>query len=152
MQSNPQGVDFLLMDQGNFSEFVSGNQPAVQVYNESRLDVGNYSFSFSHVTTSQNYYLVFKSLSGRNSTTDVMLNMKILTQSSLFDVSFIPISAAVIGVVLVGFGIVVGKPNRKRSKQEDISVPVRSEARCAFCGATIPRGNVFCPSCKRSQL
>jgi hypothetical protein len=157
-ESQPAGVGFLLMNQGNFTKFSSGNGSTggVQIYNVSRLDVSNYSFSFSPNTLgSQNYHLVFKSLAGRNVTTDIVLSFKITTQSSAFDVSYVQIAVLLISLILLGFGV-FGGGRRRGGRTKVLATPTstfgKETASCKFCGASISTGSVFCPTCQRSQV
>ncbi len=156
-QSVPTSVEFLLMNQTNFSQFASGSRSNLQIYNQSRLNASNYSFSFTPNTVkSENYYLVFSPLSGKNLTSNVDLSIKVLTQVSAFDVSYVPDAILVLAVILVGFGVFSGQKRKIATPPSNPppsyqTAPSSEETRCKFCGASMSPELVFCPSCGRSQ-
>lgn len=167
IQSNPPGVEFLLMNQGNFSEFSQGIGTVYQIYTPpSSLNVGNYSFSFAINAKGQNYYLVFKAPSTRNISTDVLLRTKVTSQISAFETSIIPILLAILGLLIIAFGALGG---RKKSQSKEDSSKQRSTpsiatpgqanqisgpvtiTKCRFCGASMRSDTAFCTSCGKSQ-
>jgi hypothetical protein len=159
-ESDPSGVDFLLMNQGNYTLFVSGVQSNVQVYNESELTRGNFSFSFNtNSANNQNYYLVFKALPGRNVTTGIKFNFEITDQVSDFNVLYIPYSILALGLMLILAGAFAG--TRKKSVLPPAPTAQKggtpggtfssNEVKCKFCGASMPSTQLFCPSCGKSQ-
>ena len=159
--SEPAGIEFLLMNQGNYTLFASGSQSNVQVYSESKLNQSSDSFSFTPSSTStQNYYLVFRSLPGRNVTTNLVLNLKVVAQVSAFDTLFIPYGLFAIALILLVFGIFGGRRRNIAAASASLAqkgesgaraVQPISQAKCKFCNAPMPSGMVFCPSCGKSQ-
>jgi hypothetical protein len=159
-QSEPAGIEFLLMNQGNYSNFVTGAQSNVQIYSESKLNQANDSFLFTPGSTSaQNYYLVFKSLPGRDVTTNLELNLKIGAQVSAFDTIFIPYAILMIALILLVIGIFGGRQRRVETvspvsqKGANATSPVLpvNDAKCRFCNAPMPSTMLFCPVCGKSQ-
>ncbi len=154
IQSNPSGMDFLLMNSGNYSLWSARGGTSYQVYSQSKLNIGNYSFSFSN-TNPGNYYLVFDSTIARNMSTDVLVHIVVIRTLVSPEADYLPTIVTLLGVVLIATGSVTG---RKRpeivegSHQESniASIPVES-AKCQFCGEPTSPGAIFCPVCKRSQ-
>lgn len=152
IQSNPRGIDFLLMNAGNYSLWSGKNSGSYQVYSQSKLNIGNYSFSFS-TKYSDNYYLVFDSPAARNVSTDVLVHILVVRMLTSPEASYVPTIVALLGVVLIALGSITG------TKKQDVleghealpSSPPATSARCQFCGTALNPGNIFCPVCKKSQ-
>jgi hypothetical protein len=149
IQSNPSGIDFLLTNAGNYSLLSERNNSAYQVYSQSRLGIGNYSFSFA-TSNPGNYYLVFVS---HATSTDVLVHISVTRTTVSSTSAYVPILIVLAGVVLIAFGSILRRP----VVVENISQGIRTQAfpatssKCQFCGARIDPGSVFCPSCKKSQ-
>lgn len=159
MQANPGGIDFLFMNSGNYSLWSARNVSSYQVYSQSKLNVTNYSFSFSGYGSNQDYYLVFVSPGGRSGNTDVLLHMVVQSTSSVQEAGYVPFLIMIIGVALIGMGLFTRKKSEKveRGRQvidtlpEPTTIGQSSTPKCQFCGASMNKGTLFCPACKRSQ-
>ena len=153
-QANAPGVNFLLMNSGNFSEYRSGGGNSYYVFPESALNVKNYSFDFSPSAPSQVYYLVFTPATA-NSTTIVLAQLKVLTNNSVSGAEFVPIIIIVLGLAILGVGMNVGKKKQEKKVIEStpVATPVRiTPAACRFCNATLNPDSPYCPSCGKSQF
>ncbi|MCL5067885.1 MAG: hypothetical protein M1368_05990 [Thaumarchaeota archaeon] len=80
-QAGAPGVDFYLMDQGNYSVYRAGG--GVFQYELAKLNVENYTFSFSNSASNQTVYLVFVSIPPATGNTDVLLNYKVIQDTSV---------------------------------------------------------------------
>ncbi len=152
IQSNPRGIDFFLMNSGNYSLWSGKNSGSYQVYSQSKLNIGNYSFSFSP-GHSDNYYLVFDSSATRNVSTDVLIHLVVVRTLTSPWGSYVPTVVALLGVILIALGSMTGRKKQgvSESKEEIPSPPPALSTRCQFCGASLISGNIFCPACKKSQ-
>lgn len=111
IEASPPGVDFFLMNGGNFSSWIrSGGQPS-QVYPQSTLNVKNYSFVFVGSSKTQDYYLVLSSRSSTDSA-NVLLYLTIRSEPANSLVIVIPITFLAAGVVLVAIGVRMKRPQR----------------------------------------
>lgn len=115
IEASPPGVDFFLMNGGNFSAWTrNGGQPS-QVYPQSMLNVKNYSFAFVGSGKTQDYYLV---LTSRSSTelANVLLHLTLKSEPSNSLVIFVPITFLAVGALLVAVGVRVKRTPGIRSE------------------------------------
>lgn len=156
MHSNPGGIDFLLMNQGNFSNYAENNGSLYHVYTQSHLNISYYSFVLNDVGYNGKLYLVFVSHSQVSSgNTDVLLHVTVIRTFVPSRLQYVPMGIAVVGVALIAYGAIAGQkkkivreiptPQSQDTSKEDSKVP------CRFCGSPIDRSALFCPSCKKSQ-
>lgn len=107
ISANPPGVDFLLMNAGNFSEWVSARGGSYEIYPQSSLGVSEYSFTFTNSMPAGDYYLGFVSHS-QSGVVDVLIHLTIARQlpynSFLLSVLFV-----LVGVVVLAFAFRGGK-------------------------------------------
>ena len=154
-EANTPGVNFLLMDSGNFSDFKSGSSSQYYVLPESALNVQNYTFDFSPTAPSQVYYLVFTP-AATNASTTVLVHLTVLTNNSVSGSEFVPILLIVLGLALLGVGMNVGKKKKQEKKVKEtapVVIPARATpAACRFCNATLNPDSPYCPSCGKAQF
>lgn len=151
IQADSPGVNFLLMNAGNFSEFRQSGSGTYSVYPQSNLSLRDYSFNFVPTAPNQTYYLVFTPVSP-NTTTTVLAHLTVLTNTSVSGSEYVPILIIVIGLALLGIGLNVGK---KKPEAKVVKVaPTRPQVQttCKFCNATLNPSSSYCPSCGKSQV
>jgi hypothetical protein len=164
IQSSPQPVDFFLMNSSSYSAWSKGSPPTDVYPQYSKFNVSDYSFSVSTGSTAQSYTLVFlsRSLSTPN---NLIVRISVDSQSSFLQTNAIPLLILVCGVAIVLVGATRGKkeveapPPEEEPKggglmglfggSQDSASP--ETGRCRYCGASVPEGAAFCPSCNRSQ-
>jgi hypothetical protein len=160
VQSNPGGIDVLIMNQGNFTSFEAGNcTGSTGVYPESRFNVTAYTFSFNETEGSGQYHLVFV-VPHSASSADILVHMSIVRTVTTVEESYLPYFLAVIGIILIGIGMIsfpkrAPPPPRAPPAQQRPQAPYPAAApaqvKCRYCGAALSPGQAFCPSCNRSQ-
>lgn len=173
ISSSPEPVDFFLMNSSNFAAWTSRGNPPTNVYPQSsKFNATNYSFAVAGTGTTQNYTLVFISLSS-NTPNNVLLNLVVDNQAGFLQANAAPLIAIVCGVALALFGAtrrskVVEKPEEEEESHGGEGglgggllggifggssagerAPVR---KCRYCGAELQEGAAFCSSCRMSQL
>ena len=161
IQSVPPGVNFLLMDSGNFSELKSGNNKSYSVYPQSRLNVQNYSFTLTHLSSAMSYYLVFFDPS-TNTTSSALVQVTIVTTGPLHAPIFIPAIIVAVGLIIAGIGSITGRKSPEIVHKEppplaSLTKPPTPKTEpaagvCRYCGAALRSDSPFCPSCQRSQV
>jgi hypothetical protein len=162
LSSSPEGVDFLLMNSGNFSAWTSRGTPPSDVYPQSKLDAENYSFAVTGSGALDEYSLVFISRS-LDTPTNVLVHLVINQVTPGATVPSLILVA--LGVALVIFGAtrrnkaVVVTEQTEESQEGgflglfggtgvgDGSAP----GKCRYCGADLEGDSAFCSSCKMSQ-
>lgn len=162
IQSDSPGVNFLVMNYGNFSELKSGNSNSYSVYPQSRLNVQNYSFSMTQPSSSESYYLVFFD-PATNTTSSALVHLTIVTKGSLHVSEYIPAIIVAVGLAILGIGTLTGRKSPKIVHKEPpplaktVSSPTTpstapSPGLCRYCGAPLKPDSPFCPSCQKSQI
>ncbi|MDG6996733.1 MAG: hypothetical protein JRN52_12495 [Nitrososphaerota archaeon] len=146
-QADSPGVNFFLMNSGNFSVFRGGVSSAYSVYPQSKLAVENYSFQFTPTVPNGTYYLVFTSVSS-NATTSVLAHAVVLTSNKVVGSDYVPIAIILAGLTLLGIGINFGK---KQPEKKTVPVVKSTQPTCRYCKATLKPDSPFCPSCGKSQ-
>jgi hypothetical protein len=155
VSSNPPGTDVLLMNQGNYSEYVATNGSLVSIYPESLVNVSTYTLFFNYPGSTGNYYLVFRNPQS-SQTTDVLVQLTVSSEAALSYLAYISVIIVGIGLIFLVIGALSGK---KKESSKKTSHSSRSEAlqivdsttKCRYCNASMNRGDMFCPSCKKSQ-
>jgi hypothetical protein len=159
LSSSPQGVDFFLMNSSNFASWTSGRNEPANVYPQSKLDAGNYSFTATASGTPENYSLVFVSRFS-NISTSVLIHLVIDQDTNILETVVVPLATFACGVALVLFGAT------RRPKA--VEVPAQAEdiqgggflglfggsegsKSCKFCGHEMSSATVLCPNCGKSQ-
>jgi hypothetical protein len=156
LRSDPPGTDVLLMDQGNFSKYVANNGSSVSIYPASLVNVSTYTLIFNDPGSAGNYYLVFQNPQSIR-TTDVLVHLTLSSATTVSYASYIPIIIALIGLILFAIGLISRK---KTGSSEEIKFASRADVKpvangttaCRYCNASMNRGQIFCPSCKKSQM
>ena len=162
IQSDPPGVDFLLMDSGNFSVLESGNSNSYSVYSQSRLNVQYYSFSMTQPFSNERYYLVFFD-PATNTTSSALVLLTIVTKGSLHVSESTPAIIVAVGLVILGIGKITSRkaprivhkeppPLAKTVSSTPASSTGLSPGVCRYCGAALKPDSPFCPSCQKSQI
>ena len=149
LTSNPRGTDVLIMDQGNYTDFVTRNGSFVGIDPASLVNVSTYTLVFKPTSADGNYYLVFRNPQ-TSGTTDVLVHLVVSspTLSSSYS-SAIPIIAALVGLLFVAIGVLSRRKTSPNVKAKSIS---KGEPVCRYCSTTMKQGEMFCPSCKKSQV
>lgn len=170
LSSSPEGVDFFLMNSGNFSAWTSRGSPPSDVYSQSKLDAENYSFAVTGAGAPENYYLVFISRSSDTST-DVLVHLVINQVTP--EATAVPTIFVALGVALALIGATRRKKTAEVAAHEEESQEESQEeshgggflglfggtgvgdssalSKCRYCGAELEGGSAFCPSCGMSQ-
>ncbi|MFI5421349.1 MAG: hypothetical protein ACHQ1H_10320, partial [Nitrososphaerales archaeon] len=153
LKSDPPGSDVLLMNQGNFSQYVANNGSFVAIYPASVVNVSTYTLVFDHVNSSGNYYLVFRNPQSTHAT-DLLVHLTVSSPTTASNADYIPIIIAVAGLILVTIGVFSGKKTEYEEKPHPPPSALQVESatkECRYCKATMNNDEVFCPSCKKSQ-
>jgi len=156
LTSNPGNIDVLLMNQGNYSLWSSGNGVSFSTYPESALKVSNYSFSFTNNEKTQTFFIVFVSHS--TASTAVLLNTA-ATKPSEESILLVPFLVGFVGLVVLTVAFRGGgtkdegeEDERTQQQTAQVSQAAPQVPNCRHCGAVLEPGNQFCPSCHKSQL
>jgi hypothetical protein len=154
--SNPPGTDVLLMNQGNYSEYVTTNGSLVTIYPASLVNISTYTLVFNNPGSAGNYYLVFRNPQSAL-TTDVLVHMEISSATTASYAAYIPIIITLVGLILFAIGVFSGKKRESRGKtriapRADMLPVAHATTACRYCNASMNRGEIFCPSCKKSQM
>lgn len=155
VQANPSGIDLLLMNPGNFSNYASNSGSFYSIYPQSKFGLSNYSFTFNETGYSGNLVFVFVShLPSSGGNTDVRFRANVVTTNTPSVLNYVPIGAAIFGLFLLALGLLTGFTGRKSGAQENQSAQSSRNlvgSKCRFCGADLNPNSVFCPACKKSQ-
>jgi hypothetical protein len=158
MDANPGGLDVLLLNQGNFSSWVSSKGGSFDTYPQSALRVSNYSFAFTSSEPSQAFYILLVSHSA-SQISDALMHIQV-TRTSDYSGTLFPLLFGLIGVVLMAYAF-AGRRTGDGASRSAQQPPSLGQAQgvsagsaspfCRHCGAALEPGNAFCPSCNRSQ-
>jgi hypothetical protein len=166
LSSSPEGVDFFLMNSGNFSAWTLRGNPPSDVYSQSKLDAGNYSFAVTGTGAPEDYYLVFIS---RSSDTPTNVLVHLVVNQVTPEATVVPLLFVAFGVALALIGATRRKKDTEVAAHEEESqeesqgggflglfggtgVGDSSALRkCRYCGAELGGDSAFCPSCGMSQ-
>ena len=170
LSSSPEGVDFFLMNSGNFSAWTSRGNPPSDVYSQSRLDAENYSFAVTGTGAPEEYYLVFIS---RSSDTPTNVLVHLVINQVTPETTVVPLIFVAFGVALALIGATRRKKDAEVKAHEEESREESQEkgqgggflglfggtgvgdssalGKCRYCGAELEDDSAFCPSCGMSQ-
>jgi len=179
IQSNPQGIDAFIMNEGNYSIFDSsgGDTRSVYIYKPHPLNISSTTITFTTNTVGL-YRLVF-TIPINGVKPDVIVDLTVSETISSPAQNDLPYAIIVIGIVLLAIGVMSssgGTPTpvaQKKPQQPQAQRPQPQQmpkasvvqsgspaaaqkaitlVKCKYCGATMKPNQVFCPSCTRSQV
>ena len=161
VQSNPRGIDVFMMYLGNSSAGLSKDVIIAHAFN-----INETSLTFT-ATSNGNYSLVITRGSILEGVTpDVIVDLTVTRTFITTEQNYLPYAVAIVGVVLLAIGVfsrngttaaIDQKKQPTPATQSKTITPVSpaprvTQTKCKYCGAAMKPGQVFCPSCTKSQV
>jgi len=139
-------IAMYVMDEGNFTLWRTGHPSAIILAKPIAI---SYNFTLTP-HESGTYCFVFDNEDTSRRT--VIFSLSRVEDTAIISpvVGYAGYEIFALGIVLFAIGARTGKRKPKR-EPEVVSEPVKTAARCKFCGAQLAEGERFCSKCGRAQ-